>query len=81
MDSSLALTGARQHCVAKILMYITPTKEPTQFMCVVSALQSVVLIHFFLADQPRSLVDPTLAALIVCGLLQLFRLTNLFPHD
>ena len=36
---------------------------------VVSALQSFVFIHFFWLI--RSLVDPTLAALIACGPLQL----------
>ena len=36
---------------------------------VVSALQSIVFIPFFWADQVSS--DPTLAALIVCGPLQL----------
>ena len=35
---------------------------------VVSALQSIVFIHFF--GLIRSLVDPTLTALIVCGPLQ-----------
>ena len=37
---------------------------------VVSALQYIVFIHFFWLI--RSLVDPTLAALIVCGPSQLF---------
>ena len=35
---------------------------------VVSALQSIVFIHFFWLI--RSLVDPTLTALIVCGPMQ-----------
>ena len=35
---------------------------------VVSALQSIVFIHFF--GLIRSLVDPTLTALIVCGPVQ-----------
>ena len=40
---------------------------------IVSALQSIVFIHFF----GLSLADPTLAALIVCGTLQLVTIYNL----
>ena len=43
---------------------------------VVSTLQFIVFIHFFWLI--RSLVDPTLVTLIVCGPLQLFSLSFIY---
>ena len=62
------------HCCDPALSVLVMSVSRNVFH-VASALQSTIFIHFFWLI--RSLVDPTLAALIVCGPLHL--ITQSYP--
>jgi len=70
VDSCFALLGARQHCVARIC---NASQQPTHINCKMT--RSLYQVPYFELTSYifwliRSLVDPTLAAFIVCGPLQ-----------